>query len=498
MSNSTDLSTKSVVPELMKVYESLTQSKTPQISLPPIPDQNKAETNEIHQPMADSSADSSFIQGIAAMSPPPTTSINTNDKLATTGPHTSTASNDTNGKRPRRSTSSRKRPSNDSTDSSKARKKKAGDGRWTKRFAWPDELHRSFVAAVFDVGLKNSSPSAILEHMNRDNSQVTTERIKSHLQKYRLHRQKSKKEFMQSYESSYEKLKNDNDSAANVDYSSLDCGEIAAHLAYSTKNERDILPDVDPKSLIQDGVFTVPTLTKDEMESPLGSSLGYLMGLFLSLKQQLESQRSFTRQHIDPVGSSLRQPVDTEITPSCSPSPPHNVTHASSQYVGVSEPLVSQHVNAGHHRPIHPQTMHQPYASIEPNTTQLASHAVSSNTGNSNGVSSQDQGARTTTFMEESNMMKRDMQSQMVFQNKMRQLKDQEMRKYTTMAQGTTAITDTNINSMNNVQPVGQEEVLMPQNTSAATTHDTDLSGVDIWGEDEMMDEQLFSFLMND
>lgn len=495
MSNSNDLSTKSVVPELMKVYESLTQSKTPQISLPPLSDQKKAD--EFHQPMADSSADSSFIQGIAAMSPPPTTSINTSDNLTTIAPNTSTASNDTNGKRPRRSTSSRKRLSNDSTDSSKARKKKAGDGRWTKRFAWPDELHRSFVAAVFDVGLKNSSPSAILEHMNPDNSQVTTERIKSHLQKYRLHRQKSKKEFMQSYESSYEKLKNDNDSAANVDYSSLDCGEIAAHLAYSTKNERDILPDVDPKSLIQDGVFTVPTLTKDEMESPLGSSLGYLMGLFLSLKQQLESQRKFTHPHIDPAGSSSMQPVDTGITPSCSPSPPHNVTHVPSQYTGASEPLVHQHVNAGHPRPIHSQTIYQPNSSTEPPIPSLASHAAS-DIGNSNSVPSQDQGTRTTTFMEESNMMKRDMQSQMVFQNKMRQLKDQEMRKYTTMAQGTTATTDTNINSISNVQLAGQEEVFIPQNTSAVTAHDTDLSGVDIWGEDEIMDEQLFSFLMND
>ena len=84
-------------------------------------------------------------------------------------------------------------------------------------------------------------------------------------------------------------------------------------------------------------------------------------------------------------------------------------------------------------------------------------------------------------------MMKRDMQSQMVFQNKMRQLKDQEMRKYTTMAQGTTATTDTNINSISNVQLVGQEEVLMAQNTAAVTAHDTDLSGVDIWGEDEMI-----------
>lgn len=64
------------------------------------------------------------------------------------------------------------------------RKSKETDGRWSKRFTWPDELHRDFVSAVFDVGLKHSSPSTILEHMPK-HPQITSERVKSHLQKYR-------------------------------------------------------------------------------------------------------------------------------------------------------------------------------------------------------------------------------------------------------------------------------------------------------------------------
>jgi hypothetical protein len=50
-------------------------------------------------------------------------------------------------------------------NSSKVRKKGHNtDGRWSKRFTWPDDLHRDFVSAIFDVGLKHSSPSSILEH----------------------------------------------------------------------------------------------------------------------------------------------------------------------------------------------------------------------------------------------------------------------------------------------------------------------------------------------
>jgi SHAQKYF class myb-like DNA-binding protein len=82
------------------------------------------------------------------------------------------------------------------------------DGRWSKRFTWPDELHRDFVSAVFDVGLKHSSPSAILSQMP-EHEGITTERIKSHLQKYRVHRAKSKSEFMGCLRSIVEQVSHD-------------------------------------------------------------------------------------------------------------------------------------------------------------------------------------------------------------------------------------------------------------------------------------------------
>ncbi|KAL3663124.1 transcription, DNA-templated [Phytophthora oleae] len=76
--------------------------------------------------------------------------------------------------------------------------------RKTKRFIWPDDLHRLFVAAIFDVGLKNASPKALLTLMEAagPNSGLTTEHLKSHLQKYRLNYERSRMEFLEYYDRS--------------------------------------------------------------------------------------------------------------------------------------------------------------------------------------------------------------------------------------------------------------------------------------------------------
>lgn len=67
-----------------------------------------------------------------------------------------------------------------------------------RRFAWSEPLHQDFVAAVFDIGLKCASPKLLLEMMPVVDG-LTSEHIKSHLQKYRLHRQRSREEFLKSY-----------------------------------------------------------------------------------------------------------------------------------------------------------------------------------------------------------------------------------------------------------------------------------------------------------
>ena len=55
----------------------------------------------------------------------------------------------------------------------------------TKRFVWPPNLHRSFVSAVFSAGLSATSPAQILACMGDGDGELTKERVKSHLQKFR-------------------------------------------------------------------------------------------------------------------------------------------------------------------------------------------------------------------------------------------------------------------------------------------------------------------------
>mmetsp|Transcript_2589 Transcript_2589/g.4114 ORF Transcript_2589/g.4114 Transcript_2589/m.4114 type:complete len:245 (-) Transcript_2589:269-1003(-) len=92
----------------------------------------------------------------------------------------------------------------DSDDS----KKKTDDGdeeylKWNEdlmRHVLPKEMEADFVASVFEIGLRNSSPKVLMQLMPLTNS-LTTEHIKSHLQKYRLHYTRSKEEFLQYYDS---------------------------------------------------------------------------------------------------------------------------------------------------------------------------------------------------------------------------------------------------------------------------------------------------------
>uniref|UniRef100_H3GUV4 HTH myb-type domain-containing protein n=1 Tax=Phytophthora ramorum TaxID=164328 RepID=H3GUV4_PHYRM len=67
----------------------------------------------------------------------------------------------------------------------------------SKRFLWQEDLHLRFVAAIFDLGLKNASPKALLPLVKTSDpdSGLTTEHLKSHLQKYRINYDRSRREF---------------------------------------------------------------------------------------------------------------------------------------------------------------------------------------------------------------------------------------------------------------------------------------------------------------
>lgn len=299
----------------------------------------------------------------------------------------------------------------------RSKKSKKEDGRWSKRFTWPEDLHRDFVSAIFDVGLKHSSPSTIMEHMPK-HQQITTERIKSHLQKYRLHRVNSKKEFISSYEASLRNFQQNQNTSSNNLVSGG--GEVAAHLTASNivtnkvttgtgskegapNNALATVTSADPcqkqhqelyqSQNISDGnnSLMLPQLTEAEKASPIGAAMGYLMGLFFSLKQQLIIQRSLEAAGEKAKGNVLFSPSATAMAPvgssNIAPNNPSSAATAAAVAAGV------EFAADGNMQQSQPQ----------------------------NGVRSN---------IEVNSMMKREMQNQMALQNKMRALKQQELDKY--------------------------------------------------------------------
>ena len=306
--------------------------------------------------------------------------------------------------------------------SGRGKKSKKEDGRWSKRFTWPEDLHRDFVSAIFDVGLKHSSPATILEHMSK-HEQITTERIKSHLQKYRLHRVKSKKEFISSYEASLRNFQNHNSSSNSL---VIGNGEVAAHLtsvslgsssgkkmdisnnssinktkkedasntnvATIAKSSDDALVKQSPRQQLNNNdSLMLPQLTEAEKQSPIGAAMGYLMGLFFSLKQQLMIQRSLEAAGEKAKGNAMF-PVGTANNPTAAATA--DAATAAAVAAGVEFTADG--------------SMQQPQQA-----------------GGGGGVA-----VSIRTKIEENSMMKREMQNQMALQNKMRALKQQELAKY--------------------------------------------------------------------
>eukprot|EP00977_Amphora_coffeiformis_P013243 scaffold3410_cov158-Amphora_coffeaeformis.AAC.17 len=403
--------------------------------------------------------------------------------------------------------------------SSKARRKaKDTDPRWSKRFTWPDDLHRDFVAAIFDVGLKHSSPSTILEHMPK-HEQITSERVKSHLQKYRIHRIKSKKEFMSSYDEGLKKIREGT-------LGTLSAGELASFLTHNSMNENEATDSADasPQQTLprpatvenedqnpnggnrdtanppQD-ILTLPRLTEAEKQSPIGASMGYLLGLFFSLKQQLMAQRAAAGAQST---LSTTQPMNTESSSAALAATAMGIEASSS--FGVPLPIAPSHAvpatgAAGVPLPTSSNNVPPPAA-----TTVVSNPSTRSN-------------------LEENNMMKREMQSQMAFQNKMRGLKEQELNKFrnaeaekerashamatTTAAAATAAAAGhgSGLHTMTTFPAAASADAAHHQGAGegAADGHGRGIAtrglsfggAEDFWNTD-VMDEQLFEFLMSE
>lgn len=195
----------------------------------------------------------------------------------------------------------------------------------TSQVAWSEETHRAFVEAIYGVGVKQASPAVILEHMTEIDPAVTSERVKSRLQKYRNNKAKSKAEFMAEYDSWMQKaltvgavggggsnramsrLASPSAIAEMMGLQSLLGGDVAAFLSYSVlADESDTSLAASggdsPTDVIRSGseeyakYFTgaripFPVLTEDERKSPLGVSISHVISLFYSMTQCVMKER---------------------------------------------------------------------------------------------------------------------------------------------------------------------------------------------------------------
>lgn len=151
-----------------------------------------------------------------------------------------------------------------STTSSNAPQRQRKYERKTKRFIWPDELHRLFVAAIFDVGLKNASPKALLALMGSagPGAGLTTEHLKSHLQKYRLNYERSRQEFLDFYDQSAKKnLKRRRKQASRA-------GEHNSMFVFPIVNKKDGRDSDDDSDEDADVSMSMSDSTQSEQPTP--------------------------------------------------------------------------------------------------------------------------------------------------------------------------------------------------------------------------------------
>ena len=227
---------------------------------------------------------------------------------------------------------------------------------------WNEAHHRDFVEAVFKIGLVQASPSVILENMIQKPPALTSERVKSHLQKYRNHKEKSTLDFMKEYDKWMDKaLMITAASAGSSDASNDRCiggravaemvgsdnlmgGDLAAYLAFSVLSDetsrptksasnealhisiaRNVTEQVLSPKRIRSGSqefaeafsgsqIPFPSLTKEERESELGIWFGHTLSLFYSMNHQLVQQRRklSAQQH---RSAPMKQPAEGKTTP---------------------------------------------------------------------------------------------------------------------------------------------------------------------------------------
>jgi hypothetical protein len=291
---------------------------------------------------------------------------------------------------------------------------------------------------------------------------------------------------MTSYDASLSKFKSDGVEGSK----SLASGEVAAHLSYSTMTDADEKEESKkveekpptPKPKDTTTKLILPQLTEDEKKSPVGTSLGYLMGLFFSLRQQLLAQRA---AQAAVAGVKLEGEID-------------------------GAPAVDSQVGA----------MYSHFASDMPHYTQDAVWQTAADAAaagyEAEGKLDAKAPPSTRSNFEENKLMKQEMKNQMAIQNKMRDLKQRELNKYKSVPDSGHEKDDEKMDLTPNPVDTGDKEVsaILDKDANDESTRSQGAGetaeagdrgrprglsvGVsdEFWNSD-VVDEQLFEFLMN-
>lgn len=184
---------------------------------------------------------------------------------------------------------------------------------------WDAALHRAFVESILELGIKHASPSIIVENMSSRPTTMTSERVKSHLQKLRMHRDKEQKKFFEDYDTfmlqalkgmkffgpnagapdflkmieKFDKILMGGNLAAFLTCSvMMECGGLQTQGGLQTAKFGDAQCVPATNSAGDPGVrIPRPKLDEEENDSPLGTSLAFVMGLLEHMGKFLMEQR---------------------------------------------------------------------------------------------------------------------------------------------------------------------------------------------------------------
>ena len=180
---------------------------------------------------------------------------------------------------------------------------------------WTLDQHRAFATAIFEIGLKDCSPTVIIENMRKQQRYVTRERIKSRLQKFRQTKERSTGEFLKGFDSFFASteeakhfLKNKKSNIVRRKEPSpkailatalegkkpnkLLGGEAAALLSYSVLNDFSTSRAPDQLEYKAAVLSEFPSLTEEEKRSSLGSSLLQVKSLIENMTDVLMKSRN--------------------------------------------------------------------------------------------------------------------------------------------------------------------------------------------------------------